>query len=259
MERHAQWANLYSEVVEAGRDRTNSGAYTAESYAIFPRYNVLQAVLDSIEALDPAGLPEVEELRSLLIRAAVSASSDFTRSSGNPIEERAMAHEREALAQIFRDVSMAELAEIEPLVYRRVLSADELRFWRKEIENAWGAPDGYWYPLGPKTHPSLVALEVAGIEDSLPQRLRRFFTENAIARLVELRELDASYEIEASAACVAYTSGEGFWTSPGQQWVVYCSHEGTITLGGSVAAELGPEYPASHCDPSARPWAVVRH
>jgi hypothetical protein len=259
IERHAHWATLYSELVQARRYRTDSGDYTDEAYEIFPRYNVLQAVLDDIEALDPANLPGPEELRSLLIQAAMSASSDFTRPSASAVHERAMADERETLAHVFRDVDTADLADVEPLFYRRVLSADEVQFWRKAIEGVWGAPDGYWYPLGPKTDPSLVALELVGIEDALPERLRRFFADNAITRLIELRELDASYEIQADAAAVAYTSSEGFWTSPENSWIIYCSHEGTITFGGTVAAAIGPDFPASHYDPSKQPhWAAVR-
>jgi len=259
MDRHAHWAALYSELAQAGRNRIDFGDYTDEAYAIFPRYNVLQAVLDSIEALDPAALPGFEELRSLLIHAAVSASSDFTRPSAHPIHESAMADEREALAKIFRHVNMAELANVEPLFYRRMLSADEVQSWRKTIESVWGAPNEYWYPLGPKSHPSLVALELVQIEDTLPERLRQFFADNAITRLIELREYDASYEVQADAAMVADTGPEGFWTSPGSQWIIYCSHEGTITFGGTIAAEIGPDFPASHYDPSQLPhWAAGR-
>ena len=259
IDRDAHWATLYSELAQAGRDRIDFGDYTDEAYAIFPRYNVLRAVLDRIEALDPVALPTCEELRSLLVQAAASASSDFTRPDANPIREKAMADERETLTQIFREVSVAELADVAPLFYRRILSADEVQSWRKAIESAWGATDDYWYPLGPKTHPSLVALELVGIAEALPERLKRYFADNAIARLIELREYDASYEIQADAAMVAYTGREGFWISPGNRWIIYCSHEETITFGGAIAAKVGPDFPASHYDPSQPPhWAAVR-
>jgi len=258
MDRHSHWATLYGELAQAGRDRIDFGNYTDEAYAIFPRYNVLQAVLDSIEALDPAALPGLEELRSLLVQAAETASSDFTSPSVNLIQESAATDEREALAKIFRKVGAAELAKLEPLFYRRVLGADEVQSWRDGIESIWGAPNGYWYPLGPKTHPSLVALELAGVEDKLAERLRRFFTDNAITRLIELREYGASYEVQADEAIVAYTGPEGFWTSPESQWIIYCSHEGTITFGGAIAA-IGPDFPAARYDPSQPPyWAASR-
>lgn len=259
MDRYSRWATLYGELARGGRNRIDGfGDYTDAAYAIFPRYNVLQAVLDRIETLDPAALPDVDELRSLLFRAAMTASSDFTQDIGNPIHDSTLADERETLAQTFRSVSDAELAEVEHLFYRRVLSADEEQSWRETIARVWGAPDGYWYPLTSKTHPSLVALELIGVRDTLPDRLRRFFAENAIERLIELRELDASSEIQADAATVAYFGSEGFWTSPENQWIIYCSHEGTITFGGAIAAEIGPEYPASHYDPSQPPhWSAV--
>jgi hypothetical protein len=259
MDRHAHWAALYSELARAGRDRIDFGDYTDEAYAVFPRYNVLGAVLDSIEMLDPAALPSFEELRSLLIHAAVSASSDATPPTANAIQENAVADERAILTKIFREVSVTEFANVEPLFYRRKLSADEVQSWRNTIGSVWGAPNGYWYPLGRKTHPSLVALELVGIEDTIPERLRQFFADNAIARLIELREYEASYEIQADAAMIAYTGPEGFWTSPGSEWIIYCSHEGTITFGGTIAAEIGPAFPASHYDPSQQPhWVAPR-
>jgi hypothetical protein len=187
------------------------------------------------------------------------ASSDFTRPSANPIHQGAVTDEREALANIFRDVSLADLANVEPLFYRRRLNSDEVQSWRKAIESVWGAPNGYWYPLGPKTHPSLVALELVGIEDTLIERLRRFFAEYEIARVIEIREYGASYEREAEAAVVTYTGSEGFWTGPENQWIIYCSHEGTITFGGTMVAEIGPDFPASRYDPSQPPhWAATR-
>jgi hypothetical protein len=259
MDRHAYWATLYGELAQAGRDRIDFGDYTDEALAIFPRYNVLQAVLDAVEALDADALPGFEELRSLLIGAAETASSDFTTPMANPIHQRAMAEERQTLSGIFRDVSVTELADVEPLPYRRTLRADEVQSSRSAIARAWGAPDGYWYPLGPKTRDSLVALELFGIEAALQGRIARFFADHGIERVIELREYGACYELEAGAEEVAYNGAEGFWTAPGSEWIIYCSHEGTITLGGTIAAEIGPEYRAAHYDPSQPPhWAAVR-
>jgi hypothetical protein len=239
MTRYEYWSGVYSDLAQGGRNRIAFGDYTEEAYAVFPRYNVLQAVLDTIEALDPDALPDVEKLRTLLVGAAQTASSDFTRPMANPIHQRAMAQEREALALIFRSATTSDLAGVEPLFYRRTLGADESRFWRQLIKDAWGADDGYWYPLGEKTHPSLVALDLDGIDESaLQARIGRYLRENAIARVVELREDGVSYELEAGAAVVAYNGAEGFWTSDRSEWIIYCSHEKTMTLGGKIAVAI---------------------
>jgi len=247
MTRFDHWAEIYGGLVSAGGDRIGSD-YTDDAYAIFPRYNVLNAVISGIEAIDADALPPLQQLRSLLAETARTASSDFTRPMSNAIHQRAMSEERETLVALFAKVTASELAGVEPLFYRRTLDGDAVRFWRQSIAATWGAPDGYWYPLGDKTHPSLVALELHGIDKTdLQARIGSFFTDNAVARVIELREFGEGYELDASAAVLSYTDGEGFWTAAEGDWIVYCSHEGTITFGGKIASEIGPEYPAYHC------------
>jgi hypothetical protein len=260
MTRFDHWAESYGKLAASGGDRIGSD-YTDDAYAIFPRYNVLKTVLDGIEAIDADALPAFEQLRSLLAETARTASSDVTTPMSNAIHQRAMSEERETLAALFAKVTALELADVEPLFYRRTLDPDTVRFWRQSIAMTWGAPDGYWYPLGDKTHPSLVALGLHGIgEIALQERIGRFFSDNAVARVIELREFGEGYELDASAAVLSYTDGEGFWTAAGGDWIVYCSHEGTITFGGKIADEIGPEYRAHHYEPSQPPhWLAGRH
>lgn len=244
IERHAHWAAIYSQIARDGRDRTGFN-YTDEAYASFPRYNVLAAVLDCIEQLEPTTLPDVESLRLTLIEAATRASSAFTTPNTNEVHNRAIAEERSTLAGIFREVTEAELTQVEPLFYRRVLTESEVRDWRSTILERWGAGEVYWYPLAPKSEPSLLALHVPMVADSLPRRLQHFFLERNVERVVELREFGASYEIQADAVAIEYTGAEGFWTSAGNDWIAYCSHEGTITLGGSLAHGLERHFPGA--------------
>lgn len=260
MERFDHWAGIYEQIARDGRDRIGSG-YTEAAYAVFPRNNILQTVLGHIEALDADALPGVEHLRTLLADGARTATSDRTRPIGNPVEQRAMNDEREALAALFLKVTISELAEVEPLFYRRTLDTDAVRYWRQLIAATWGAPDGYWYPLSGKTHASLVALELNGVDNcELQGRIRTFFAENNVQRVIELREYDESYELDAAAAVLSYSGAEGFWTASGSEWIVYCSHEGTITFGGSIASRIGPDYCVARFDPSQPPhWLAPRH
>jgi hypothetical protein len=259
MIRYDVWSTIYGELVQAGGDR-NGFEYTDAAYAIFPRYNLIQAVLDRVEALDPDALPPLEDLRLSLVQATEAAAPDSTGPMANAITLRAIAEERETLAQTIRKVGSTELAEVDPLPYRRTLHPEEVRSWRLVIETMWGARNDYWYPLGEKTHPSLVALELYGIDHSeLQDRIKRFLADNGVARVIELRENGASYELDADAVEVVYNlAAEGFWTTAGSEWIAYCSHEDTITLGGKIAAEVAPAYPASHFDPSQPPHWMAR-
>lgn len=214
--RHAHWLARYLELQRTGHARSGPG-YTNEAYAIFPRYNVLEAVLNRIETLDPDALPSYEELRTLLIQLATSAASEFTKPSINAIHDNAMADERNTIAQLIRDASLAEVNDVEGLVYRRVLTGVELQTWHTRIETVWGVPkhDG-WYPLGPKTHPSLIAISMDGIEDEISNVIRDYTQSFSINRLIAIRESgSASHEIDADTALIAYNGAEGFWIPRG--------------------------------------------
>ena len=64
------------------------------------------------------------------------------------------------------------------------------------------------------------------------------------ARLWELREGRFGYEIDLPDAEFHYTGDEGFWTSVDMEWMIYASHESSITFGGLfLANEVTSRWP----------------
>lgn len=55
-----------------------------------------------------------------------------------------------------------------------------------------------------------------------------------MSRLWELRELDtdADCELDLEIFEPAYTGAEGFWTDRSFDWLIYASHEGSLTVAG---------------------------
>lgn len=53
IDNHYFWWNKYFELDTANRLHNSSG-YTDEEYSVFPRYNVLKAILTEIEKVQPA-------------------------------------------------------------------------------------------------------------------------------------------------------------------------------------------------------------
>ena len=63
----------------------------------------------------------------------------------------------------------------------------------------------------------------------------------------ELREHGPSYEIELSEFDPSYTGAEGFWSSAELDWLLYASHESSITVGGeSLIAAITHAWPEWH-------------
>jgi hypothetical protein len=233
--RFQYWSSLYAAMVRDGRNRVGSD-YTDEAYGVFPKYNVLSAILHDIETLDFDALPDVNELKELLILCARTASSDFTVPIKNSIHQNAISDERENVAGAIEQVSEAALLTQSPMFYRRVLSSDEVAILRSKIEKKWGAGAYYWYPLSEKTHPSLVAFNLLDLDEKkLQMRIQEFFAENSIKRIFELREGGReTYEVDAGAYELFYSGLEGYWLTNDNDWIIYCSHEQTMTFGGTI-------------------------
>jgi hypothetical protein len=66
MERHAYWCKEYDKVRVAGRDdMSGSYEYSEQDFRTFPRYNVLSAILQELERIDPLQLSSLSEAREL--------------------------------------------------------------------------------------------------------------------------------------------------------------------------------------------------
>lgn len=230
MERHAHWATLYDPIARAARSLVPY-SYTDEAYALFPRYILDGAVLEQIGTIDFDALPDVETLRTQLVEAAKTAG---VQSTSTDIAKRAVAEERAALAEAFASCDVSATSE-EPMPYMRVLSLSEIARVREQMADAWGA-DTLLYPMRERTHPSLIAFDLKySDEAALQAEIIQFISGRGMGRIFEIREYGASYELEPAREDFVYNGAEGFWTSKAGEWVIYCSHEASITFGGSIA------------------------
>lgn len=57
-----------------------------------------------------------------------------------------------------------------------------------------------------------------------------------VERVFEIREHGECYQLDLALAEFRYGPGlEGYWFDETDDWVVYCSHEHSLTLAGSIA------------------------
>ena len=245
-EHAAKWGQRYSDLLaDEDRARRRKGLpepttynYSQEALATFPRYQVLDAIHAAVEALTPSDLGSLDEAREVLAATGASAESIFTRPPNGEAEQRAMNEEREQFAQYIRGLSNEELAEVDALPYRRTLTqAESTRAW-KELNERWGV-DGYWYPLDrppdadPPPHTQAFTAEPF-FEQDLQEHLRAALADLGVSRAWELRELDTdtNKEIELAVLEPVYTGAEGYWMDVSLAWLVYASHENSVTVAG---------------------------
>jgi hypothetical protein len=245
-ERHAHWCQRYSEIVRHRGDRQRDGYhYTPEALATFPRYNVLNAIRVELERIDPAKLGDVEDTRALLVLVGETAQDDFTQKPIGEIDARTMADERADFCRYLGGLKIADLSAIERLPYRRVLTTDESKTIWSRLRTRWEIPNGYWFPLADCELPDVVAFKTRDFDEAVAYvRLRDLLAARGIERVWELREYGPDYEEDLALLEPYYNGAEGYWSSGDSDWIIYASHESSVTVGGWLLPELKRMWPS---------------
>jgi hypothetical protein len=246
-ERAALWSGRYADLqVEEERERRRLGipepttyTYSAEALATFPRYNVLHAIQAEVEAFTFADFASLDEARELLAGAGDSAESIFTRPPNGKIEQQTMDEERRLFADYMRVVSEEALAHVEALPFRRTLTAHESEGLWIVLKKRWGATRSGWYPHDRPSSAEPPANAVALDADpffsaEVQTQLRGVLARLGVSRVWELREIDTAWDCELDLELFepVYTGAEGTWTDTSLDWLVYASHEASVTIAG---------------------------
>lgn len=246
IERFHYWTTRYSEIVSRGADRQRAGGnYTPEALEIFPRYNIIRAIQTETERLNPLSLCDLDTMRVWLINAGESAEDGFTGMPLGEIAQRSTLEERLRFRRYIGRLSSPELDSIEPLPYRRVLTGDESKAIWSRFAARWNISESFWYPLAGSQPRDVVAFESHPFREAeVPERMRDILHIHGIERLWEMTECDLDYELDLSLFQPRYKASEGYWSSGDLDWIVYVSHESTVTIGGWLLDELKTMWPS---------------
>ncbi len=86
---------------------------------------MLNAVLFEIERYRPEEFATLDEAKRFFRLAVAEAQGVFTQPPNGNLERKVMNEEREALSEFIEQLTEEDLSSVEPLFYRRVLSAEE--------------------------------------------------------------------------------------------------------------------------------------
>ena len=251
MDRHRIWAIRYMNLENAGKARISfreSWTYSTDAYQLFPRYRLDEAILNEVEKSTGQQYPALADARLQLVTAGHRASKALldefakTREAVSSLKEEA-----ESFQQFVQTITEDELKQIEPLPYRRVLTQEESdRLWG-ELKSIWSIGDAghYWYPLTEVGR----GLNVIAFHDELwdarrgRELVRRALKERNIGRCYVLRELGPpDYQVDADTLDPGYDGSESFATSD-FGWLIYASHDSSITVAGWLADLCRSEWP----------------
>ncbi|WP_146017597.1 hypothetical protein [Verrucosispora sp. ts21] len=242
-----RYEELHSEYgrLPDGSCRADGYHYTTEAKRIFPRYDVVEAMLMEVERLDPDRLPAVDVLVSMMLAAADGGDSPLTEPPYDEVEAQAAADERRLFAAKVQHWTAQADVRADPVPYRRVLTREESSAWRTSLQRRWGVQSGGWHPMlsAAFPHDVLVLTEESMWQGDGVDQVRRVLRELGRPRVVELREYGADYLLDVEIVAPRYTGPEGYWTDEQHDWIAYASHEGTVAFGGVLSAGLVATWP----------------
>jgi len=123
-------------------------------------------------------------------------------------------------------------------LHRRLLSKEESMNLHTKLKQRWGV-SGYWYPL--KT-PVPKDLDIICLVDECFEpyitKLQNALLALNVTKIYELREYGDEYEIETKFFEPYYSGAEGYWFDKKMEWLIYVSHENSITFAGSLIVKL---------------------
>lgn len=238
MDNSSYCSEKYSKLLATEEPRVKYG-YSDEALYTFPRYNVLNAILFETERFRPEEFKSLDEAKNFFKLIAKEAQSVFTKPPIEEISEKAMREEREKLFKYIDELSEQDLMAIKPVFYRRVLSDEESKSIRKKLNNRWKLQKDYWYPLTIEKPVNAEAFQDAYFKKEVgAENLRRILDQYKVEKVYELREDGLDYEFELSVFEPYYNGAEGFWCDDKFDWIIYASHESSITVGGWLLDEI---------------------
>jgi hypothetical protein len=245
MEQYAFWVRKYTELQKAEKflpeHYFSSGwTYSRDAYSLFPRYRLVEATLINIERLSFDGRTPLDEARETLLAAGREALDSLHREfKGKAAAVEALETQARSYDEFVRDASDRPLDEVQPIAYRRVLTKSESEGLWALLKQRWkirGAGYG-WFPLTDDPAPAgaLTFHKELWLFRDGHSLLQRFLLKENVFRCFLLRELGPpDFEMDAVLAESKYDGSESFIMT-NSDWVLYTSHESSVTLAGSLA------------------------
>ncbi len=228
----------YYGLASAGTNRSGFG-YTDEALYIFPRYMLLNAILVEVERYRPGDFLTLNEAKRFFCLIAAETQSESTQPHENKIECKAIDEERYALCKFIEQLNEQDLSSVEPLFYSRVLSEKESNSIWEKLSSRWEIPKWYWYPLAIDKPDNVEAFQDSYFEKEVgAEKLQEILSSRGIEKVWEIREYGANYKLELSIFEPNYSGAEGFWCDENFDWIIYASHESSITVGGWLLPEI---------------------
>ena len=109
---------------------------------------------------------------------------------------------------------------------------------KRRIRAIWGVTDShYWYPLSTARRPDVIAFDSDYIDedDQKIKEIQQWILRQGADVVFELHEDLTLWQIDTDSLDPCYDGRylERYWFDQHMNWVIYASHESTISFGGN--------------------------
>jgi hypothetical protein len=245
MTEHAIWVTRYSDLQSAEGFQVENyfrpgWTYSRDAYDLFPRYRLAESTLLNLEGISFEDGTPVEQVLKLLLEAGQDARDRLLEEfAGKHVACAALTSQSAAYQNFVQNASLCPDQNIEPLPYRRVLTRPESEIlWENLRTTLQVRGAGYgWFPLTDDVPPPGTLTFHADLWRARGGHalLQRFLLRNGVQHCFLLRELGPpDFQMEVILIPEAYDGSESFLFSDAK-WVLYTSHESSLTLTGTLA------------------------
>lgn len=226
------WADKYQ------NERTGNDfpyTYTDKDYDLFPRYQALDAILKGVETVVGQSFSDRDECIGVLKNIGQDSQTLFTNGNHNEIEKRAIQDERNKFIKFIDGLTDQQLETVEPLPFKRRILETEANAVRQRLLEQWNFDGGYWEPLTNCSPKPFIFFDKSNLTDNDFEKIKQIIVKQASDRLFSVSEERYDYEIDKSEFdpdCY-----ETVYSDKTFDWIIYGSHEGTISFGGTWLLE----------------------
>lgn len=219
------WATRYS------KERTGSDnpyTYTESDYDLFPRYNVLRAILQNVELLVESSISP-EECRLRLKESGKNAETPFTREPQNDTSRASILDERNKFIAFIDTISQKDIEGAVLLPYKKRLTEKVAEGIVEKLNKKYGY-DGSWVPMRKDYPTKAVWIDGTDLTPADAEKLISAINRKADKRLFEIKEDGVHYELEVES--LNLNCYETTYCDSTLGWILYGSHEATLAFGG---------------------------
>lgn len=101
---------------------------------------------------------------------------------------------------------------------------------RERLLTQWGVGKGFWPPLGNAA--PCETLHVEGMDEELAARLIAIVQKRTIGQVYAFDASEGIFVSEPERILSMFQIDDTYWFDDGLEWVIFASHENTVTFGG---------------------------